>query len=69
MAKNKPIHPAAKALAYELDEWLQSPEDSGWYFGTVDGRLTATELDAYGNIAATYSVALADIPFTKNKES
>ena len=66
MAQNKPIHPAAKALSYGLDDWEQRSDVSGWYFTTVGGRLTAQELDYDGSVLTTYSVDLADIPFTKH---
>ena len=70
MAKNKNVHEAAEALALELAEWGQYPEDTGWSFRTVNGRLTAARYDEQvGEITAVYSVDLADIPFTKNKEA
>ena len=66
MTQNKLGHPAAEALSYELDIWEQRTDESRWYFSTVDGRLTAEEFDDEDNHIATYSVALADIPFTKH---
>lgn len=66
MTQSRIPHAAAMVLSYELDEWVQSPAECGWYFSTSAGRLIAEELDDEGKIKATYSVALADIPFTKH---
>lgn len=66
MTQNNEVHPAAEALSYELGEWDQSPVECGWYFTATNSRLIAEKLDDDGYITATYSVALADIPFTHN---
>ena len=68
MTQHHTVHPAAEALSLELDEWDQYPEDSGWYFTTVGGRLCAEQYHRDGSVIATYSVDLADIPFTQDKE-
>lgn len=67
MAENKNVHPAAEALSYELDNWDQNPEDTGWYFTTVNGVLIAERHE--GGQWAAYGVDLADIPFTEFKEA
>ena len=69
MTQHHTAHPAAEALSIELEEWEQYPEDAGWYFTTIDGRLTAEKYGEDGGVIATYSVDLADIPFTENKEN
>lgn len=68
MDQHNTVHPAAEALSYGLDDWDQHTEECRWYFTTVDGRLTAQELDYDGSVLTTYSVDLAEIPFTENKE-
>lgn len=69
MADSKTVHPAAEALSVEMDNWEQFPADSRWCFTTIDGVLTAQELDYDGSVLTTYGVDLADIRFTKIKES
>lgn len=66
MTKSRIAHPAAVVLAYELDEWEQRPAECGWHFSVAGGRLIAEMLNDDGHITATYSVRLADIPFTHN---
>ena len=68
MTQHHTVHPAAEALSLELDNWDQHPKDAGWFFTTVDGRLTAQEIAWDGDVIATYSVDLAEIPFTQDKE-
>ena len=69
MTSYNTVHPAAEALSLELDHWDQYPKDAGWFFTTVDGRLTAQEIAWDGSVIATYSVDLADIRFTQDKEN